>query len=275
MFKSKIISALALTTLMSGCVVIAGSPSRADFHQREELTLDAKSLVAFDIEAGAGALIVHGEEGLTNIQITADIYTDKKNPNAYDLSLTQSGKLGYLVAKNSHTSGFWNGNSPHIDLTIRVPAHLKLMVDDGSGDIEISQMNGELNIKDGSGGISVKYINNNINIKDNSGGIDIQFVNGSVDIDDGSGEISVSNIEGELSIEDGSGAIYAKNVTGNVQINDGSGDLTVRNISGVVTLDDGSGNIDVEDTGGLKIIDAGSGGLRVNNVQGDLNIDSE
>ncbi len=271
---TKIIAALGLTTMMSGCIVIASSPSRADFHIQKELSLDASTLTAMDIEAGSGSLIVKGEAGLTEVKVTADIYTDKKHTDNYVLSLEQSGETGFLVAKNHSTSGFWTGSSPRIDIVIHIPESLSLDIDDGSGDMEVSNINGKLDIKDGSGNLIVSNIVGNTNIQDGSGSMDISKVNGSLDVIDGSGEININNVEGDLSLDDGSGTIHAKNINGNAKIDDGSGDLTVKHVTGIVTVDDGSGGITVDDAGGLKILDSGSGGLKVNNVKGDFQIDS-
>lgn len=271
---TKIIAALGLATLMSGCVVIASSPSRADFHIQKELSLDARSLNALDIETGSGSLVVIGESGLTEIQVTADIYTSKEHTDNYDLTLNESGKSGVLVAKNHSTSGFWVGSSPRIDVVIRVPEGLSLDIDDGSGHMEISDINAHVDIKDGSGGMVLKNIKGDTNINDGSGEIEVSEVNGNLNIIDGSGEISINEVRGDVKLDDGSGTIYAKNIFGNADIEDGSGDLTVKKITGVVTVDDGSGSITIKDAGGLKILDSGSGGLNVSNVKGDYSIDS-
>ena len=270
---TKLFSAIAISTIITGCVVVA-SPSHADYHIKKELSLDAGSLTAMDIEAGSGSLIVKGEQGRSEISVTADVYTDSKYKDNYELTLTKSGKSGFLVAKNNSSSGFWRGNSPRIDVVVHVPASLMLDINDGSGDIEISDILGNLDINDGSGGLRVKNIGGNIDINDGSGELEVSQVDGSVTIVDGSGSIEVNNVGGNLSIDDGSGSIYAKNINGSANIEDGSGDLTVKKITGIVTLDDGSGDIEVDDAGGLKILESGSGGLKVNNVKGNFQIDS-
>jgi len=271
---TKIIAALGLTTLMSGCVVIASTPSRANFHQHQELTISAETLTAMDIEAGSGSLIIRGDEGLTTIKVTADIYTDKKNPDDYQLTLDKSAKTAFLVAKNNNSSGFWLGNSPRIDLVVHLPAAMMLDVNDGSGDIEINNIQGSLDVNDGSGDLTIENIDSNVSIKDGSGEIEISHVRGALNINDGSGEITIDTVEGDLTIDDGSGTIYAKNITGNADIDDGSGDLTVKQVTGTVTIDDGSGSINIDNAGGLKILESGSGGLKVNNVKGGFQIDS-
>ena len=69
-------------TFLSGCIVIA-TPSHADYRAQKSLSLQADGLEEFEIKAGAGKLHVTGEEGLTEILVEADIYTESSNPENY------------------------------------------------------------------------------------------------------------------------------------------------------------------------------------------------
>jgi len=263
---------LATISLLSGCIVIA-SPSHANVHQQKELTLTASSLKKLDIEAGAGELTIQGSDHATEITVTADIYTSNESKSSYELELSDSGSNAFLIAKTNN-SGSWMGKSPHIDLVVTVPSRMMLDVIDGSGKLDIANIDGAISITDGSGDLSVNNINNHVSIVDGSGEIELTNIIGSVDIEDGSGKIILNDIDGNLTIADGSGSIYARSISGNADINDGSGDLTVKQVTGIITLDDGSGDIDIEGAGGLKIIESGSGGLKVSNVKGGFEIDS-
>lgn len=271
---SKLFIAIGAATMISGCVVIAGTPSRADFHQEKELSLSASELTAMDIDAGAGSLTIKGVEGLNQVTVKADIYTTKNNPENYELTLEKSGSTGFLVAKNHKTSGMWNGSSPRIDVVIEVPEALALTINDGSGEINIQNIAAALSINDGSGNIDVDNIGGDLSIHDGSGSIEAHVIDGTLDIIDGSGSIDINRIKGNVSIEDGSGSIHASDINGNATIDDGSGELTIKQVTGIVTLKDGSGGIEVDTVGGLKILESGSGGLKVNNVEGDFQIDS-
>lgn len=245
----------AAVTMLSGCIVVA-NPSHADTHSRQELQLDAGSLSELEVIAGAGKLDIRGQDGISEITVIADIYTDRKNRDNYELTLSKSGDVAKLIARNGDTSGFWVSNSPYIDIVVNVPSELLLQVKDGSGDMKVNGMRDEVTIEDGSGDMTVTNIIGNLTIED------------------GSGEMNLKDIQGNIAIDDGSGGIVAKNITGTANIEDGSGDLTVRGVSGVVTVDDGSGDIDIQNAGGLTIIESGSGGLHIKDVEGKLEIDS-
>ena len=249
----KLLSLSALTLALTGCVINVNAQS-ANVSLQETLSLETSSISSFDIDAGAGSLIIKGDDASTAINVQADIRTtDERN---YTLVLDSSGGTARLVAKHNSHMGYWKGSSPTIDLTITMPSHLALDIDDGSGNIQITNIANNLYLKDGSGSASIE------NIK------------GNVKIDDGSGGLVVRDIQGNIDLNDGSGGLTIANVTGDVEINDGSGELTIKDVTGKVTIDDGSGSIEVSRAGSLEIIESGSGGLSISEIEGEVDIDS-
>lgn len=265
------LSSLALaTTLLSGCVINLGDAQRADLEIQEQLTLNAADLNQLTIKNGAGFIDVIGTSGSDDIQVTADIVTAEHLE--YELSLESKGQNAYLVATHDATMGFWVGQSPAISLTIRLPAHLALDIDDGSGDITIRNIGNNVTIDDGSGRMHLSHINGDVLIDDGSGFIEVHHVSGSLNIEDGAGDTVITNIGSDVLIDDGSGDITIEDTSGFVSVDDSSGDVTVTRVAKVVTLDDGSGDIDVSYSGGINIIESGSGSLSVNNVKGEIDI---
>ncbi len=215
------------------------------YTEDRDLELDADGISSFEIDAGAGALVVTGVEDLHKILVTATIHVpDEDADDAQELiekglklSLEKNRDEARLEALFEHGSWGW-GDSPSVDLDVRVPHGIALVVDDGSGSIRIIG------------------------------------TNSSVDIDDGSGSIRVEDVA-SVAIDDGSGSITIIGVHGDVEIEDGSGSITVRKVGGSVTIDDGSGGITVDDVAhDLVIVDDGSGGLNASNVRGNIDNDS-
>jgi len=213
------------------------------YQTEKTLKLPAEGIHLLSVDAGAGSLKIEGVEGLTSIEVTAEIsvhgVADRHINDFLDehlrFSLEKSGEEAVL-------KGYFHFSGPHlffddgkVDLTVRMPKAMDLDVDDGSGDLSVKNVRGE------------------------------------VSIDDGSGDLTVSNIEGDLRIDDGSGELEARNVTGNVRIDDGSGSLTVVGVGGTVTVDDGSGGIYIEDVAKDVVLEStGSGSVRTNNVRGRI-----
>lgn len=235
----KVLSPVIAVLALSGCIVhVGGASASADQLEQRTLQLDIADIVTLDAETGAGSLVIIGESGRSTIDVEADIYrVDDEN---YTLTLERSGSKAELVADISSRSGNnWNfgGNSPRIDVIVKMPADMALKLDDGSGSIDI------------------KGLTNNIEIEDSSG---------SLEIDGGY----------NIKIDDGSGSLLVKNATGNVDIEDGAGSLTVINTAGKVTVDDGSGSINIDGAGSLEIVNSGSGGVDISDVAGTVNVDN-
>lgn len=224
--------AVAAAVLLNGCIIHVGGPSSMSLdHTEQVLKLDGSQLQRLTADTGAGSLLIQGETGRSEIEVVAQIYSH--DDAELNLTLEQQGDDARLVA--DFDRGFSYGNSPYIDLVVKVPAHFALTLDDGSGDT------------------------------------DIQGLQGALRIDDGSGDLVVDN-GASLVLEDGSGDVQISNISGDVRIDDGSGDMKVSQIDGIVTIDDGSGDIRVEQSKGLTIHDDGSGELNINQINGPVNV---
>ncbi len=249
-----LIKPLAITSLLltlSGCITV--NATSLDYQETKKLSLKASDIKVLQIDAAAGFLIIQGDSSLNSIEVTADI-------EAYDedikLSLKADGNRAELIANAAHKQPFnWGNNSPKIDLTIKLPASIKLAIKDGSGKIEIRKIDNDLKLDDGSGSIHISDIK------------------GNVIIEDGSGSLTIHDVEGELKITDGSGSLDIQHIDGAVKIEDGSGSMDVFDIAGLVTIDDGSGSINLKNLrNGLTIIEEGSGGLSMSDIKGPVSI---
>lgn len=266
----KILLATLPALVLSGCITV-----RADsinYEATETLQLDASELSRLDIEATAGFLKVEGEKGRTQIEVTAVIVVDQEY---YKLSLEQKGDRAVLIADaNTANWSSWMGDSPRIDLTVKTPSNLQLDIDDGSGFLKVTDMQGKIWIHDGSGDIEGANLAGDLDLTDGSGSVELTNIGGTLEIDDGSGDLEIHSVAADTTIDDGSGEIMLNLVGGKVTIEDGSGDLTVTNAKGHVTIDDGSGDIDVRQLeNGLTVLDSGSGGLSIKEVKGDISTD--
>ncbi|MCE9687855.1 DUF4097 family beta strand repeat-containing protein [Shewanella sp. AS16] len=236
----------SITVALSSYLANANAASE---HQQRELQLSAADIHVLAARTGAGSLEIQGVEGLNQILVKADIYSDDEAQ--IDFSLARQAGKAKLVADVKQAKGFFFGSydSPYMDVTVQLPAAMALELDDGSGGIEIAGMSADIRVKDGSGALKIVGGNN-------------------LRIDDGSGAIVISQVTGDIEIEDGSGAIDISRVTGDIEIDDGSGNMDIRDIQGKVKIRDGSGNIEVSNTLGLTILEAGSGKVSFDQIKG-------
>jgi hypothetical protein len=210
------------------------------FEKTKDLRLDADGIHKLEIDSGAGFLKVRGNSSSSEIEVKAVIIVKGKNDEDAPeyirknvvLALERKGDRAVLVSKfkNQLFSG-----SRVINLTVNAPQNIHLDVEDGSGEISIQDITGDLYVEDGSGEIEIENIQGEVRIDDGSGTLDVREVKGDVSIDDGSGTIDVTNISGSVVVDDGSGSINIEGVGGDVYIkDDGSGSLRIRNVKGKV-----------------------------------------
>ncbi|MFT6270308.1 MAG: hypothetical protein ACJAVV_003142 [Alphaproteobacteria bacterium] len=234
----KVLTPIIAALMLSGCIVhVGGGPGNANQHHEKILELDITNINVLNAETGAGSLKIIGEQGISKITVDANVYTIDESD--FTLTLVRSGSKAKLVADASSRSGnSWHigGNSPRIDLIVKMPADLALQLDDGSGSIDIKGLTNNIEIEDGSGSLKI------------DGGNNIQII-------------------------DGSGSLTIKNATGNVDIEDRAGSVTVNNTQGKVTIDDSAGGINVDGAGHLEIINSGSGGVSIDGVGGTVIVD--
>jgi len=251
------------------------------FEKEKNLILPMDDINQFDIDCGAGFLVVNGIAGLDKIEVKATIIIegmsqkriDKLLKNHLRLELKKTGSKAILVSKFKSVTSFitLKSRKRQINLEIRLPQNLPLNIDDGSGSIDIKDLSGAVTIDDGSGSMTLKNIQGKVNIEDGSGSITLINMDNNVKINDGSGDIVADKIKGHLKIIDGSGSIYAKNIGGEVNVRDGSGSIKIRNILGSVIISDGSGSIIIEDVEQDVIIkEAGSGDLSLKGIKGKV-----
>jgi DUF4097 and DUF4098 domain-containing protein YvlB len=195
------------------------------------------------IDCGAGFLYVSGEESLRSIEVEAEIIVKGKREKDIEdyveknvkLELKKQGSEAVLVGMFKNQFPSISFRTRVINLTVKIPKNMGVEVDDGSGEVKIEHIDGNLQIDDGSGEITVRDILGDVDIDDGSGTTVVKDVTGSVTIHDGSGTIRVNDIGKNVMVSDGSGSIYIDNVVGDVIIkDDGSGSVSIKNVSGKV-----------------------------------------
>jgi DUF4097 and DUF4098 domain-containing protein YvlB len=236
----------------------------SDFDQTKKLSLDANDISRLFIDCGAGFLKLSGENDLDEIRVTAKIEIDNIDSEDVEriidkymqLTLKKRGHRAELISnferKNSFFSSIFNNyENVRIDLTVEIPKKLNVEIDDGSGFIEVKEIDGDIFIDDGSDYIEMHDIKGKVEIDDGSGDIDIDNVIGNVEIDDGSGDIDLRNITGDIYLDDGSGSITVVEIDGNVRVDDGSGSINIEGVEeDVIIEDDGSGSVNIKDIAG-------------------------
>jgi len=253
---------IVIILIIAWFFVMDASTSQAE--KEFNLNLSAEGITMLEIDCGAGYLRIKGVEGLKQIEVDAALVTKgiddddlEEFKNKYvNLKLEQDGKKARLISEiesGFSVSSLFKHNEARIDLDVRIPKNLDIEIDDGSGSIEVSGVDGSIEMDDGSGSI------------------EIADIKGWVKIDDGSGSIDLENIGGKVTVNDGSGAVKITNVGDDVDVEDSSGTVSIYNVKGSAVVDDGSGGIVIDGVDkDVNIKSAGSGSLTIRNVKGKV-----
>ncbi len=226
----------------------------------QHLALSIQGVRTPQITCASGSLDVYGVDGYDHIKVTATVTISNTPPARLTDFLDHHVRLS--LRKRQHQailqSVFQNQNlmkaDAKIDLTVAVPKNLRVKITDGSGWIEVSDLDASLAIADDSGSITVRNIRGNVRIKDGSGKIQIADIRGDLEVKDGSGSIQIDRIKGDVSVIDSSGGMSIHDIDGNLTIRDGSGSIEINTVTqNVLIKEAGSGSLDIEGVKGKVV----------------------
>jgi hypothetical protein len=232
---------LAVAALLAAA---AASPLHAQwsssFTAERSAQLDASGVRLIRVEARAGRLTITGRSGRAGIDVRG---LARANEARFlrDIQLTAQRRGDEVLIVVEMPDMEWHGfrNVERVlDLTIDVPAGIRLDITDTSGDVEIYGTGGVV-IDDNSGSVIIERVTGDVRVHDGSGDVEIRDVGGSVTItSDGSGGLDISDVRGSVTVdEDGSGDISARRVAGSFVVRrDGSGAIRHSGIEGGVEL---------------------------------------
>lgn len=226
---------IVLSALAGAAFISPAAAQDCRYEADRSAMIRASSGDALRLIARAGSLTVRGVEGLQEVRVRGHACASSEDLlDALVLKTDRSGSTIRVEVPEIDEGGGWFSGNRHaaLHLDIEVPKGMAATIEDGSGNARIEGL-GALSIHDGSGDL------------------EITDIDGDVDIDDGSGSVRVSHLEGTVRVEDGSGEIDIRDVTGNVEIDDGSGSIDVRDVAGdFIVRDDGSGGIEYSNVAG-------------------------
>lgn len=148
-----------------------------------------------------------------------------------------------LVRVNESGSGM---NNVSIDYTITVPPDTELRANSGSGDLNVSNIKGPVNITVGSGAVNASNIGGDVQLHAGSGDADLANVGGQITGGSGSGDVKFSMVKGVVRFDSGSGDIEIANPGSSIELSTGSGGVTVTNATADVRAHTSSGDVDIQ-----------------------------
>ena len=199
-----------------------------------ERTLDVTGALDLEVSTGSGDITLRrGSNGLVQVMGRIRVNRRADDPSATlqtiqaNPPIEQNGNR-IRIGRNSDQDRELMRNVS-ISYEITVPVDTEVQARSGSGDLEIMEVAGPVDVTSGSGDLELTNIGGDVEARTGSGDITAEGIGGSFQAQAGSGDIEV-----------------AQSGPGNVEISTGSGDIEIHNIRGGLRAGSGSGDIDVD-----------------------------
>lgn len=277
--RSKALWGLLAVVLAAPCALGAG-------RKTYPMNVPAASVRTITFKVQEGDFVLRGDPQAREVQMNVSI------DRAWIFKLGEEGILKRLIKTRGQgteeltivtdiprsITNFERAQYP-IDFEVVVPAGVRLVVEDTSGKIELSGLDGDVAVRDGSGTFSARGLRANLELEKESGDIVIDDVAGRTLVRSHSGQMKLRRLS-QLEISDSDGNIDAaqlknariRNRGGNVKVTEVAGDLSIEDDSGEIVLAEIKGAVEIRDTSG-QIRASHTGPLSIRDTSGDINVE--
>lgn len=255
--------------VLGTAILLASATAFGDSGCSFERTLHVTGAVNLQVETGSGAISIRPGNA-SEVRVCGHV---KANNNWFGASrdavsriinnppIQQSGndiRIGHIDDPELR-----RGVSVGYDLV--TPASTQLHSSTGSGNQDVSGVNGPAEVSSGSGSVRVSDIGSGVRAHTGSGDVTIDDVKGSVYARTGSGSIHATGVSGGFDGETGSGNVLVQQAAqGSVRAQTGSGSVELRNLRGSLQAQTGSGTIRADgDPTGAWFVHTGSGSVHL------------
>lgn len=263
-----------LTILLSASALFTlPALATADCDKTAERTaqLDAAGITKVVVQAGAGELRVRGEHGRTKLEANGKACARTQALlDQVKLLSRREGNTLYLETVFPEDS--WGNTS--MDLAVALPDNVEANFEDSSGDFTLQNIRAAV-VADSSGDLEIADIAGDLEVTDSSGDLRIERIAGTLTVTDSSGDMELTEISGTVRIPvDSSGSITIEKAAAVEIQTDSSGDIEISQVQGDVSIDnDSSGDIEVRQVGGkFTVRNDSSGKIRQERVAGAVSL---
>jgi len=272
---------LAAALLASSLLLLASVAGAEEcrYSAPRNADIDAAGLRSLLLKLGSSDLQITGVQGLSRIEVRGTACaSDQSWLKDLQVSTSRAGDQATVDSEHHTETSIFNlfGSAyAYLKLQVRVPAALAVKIDDGSGDVNASNL-ASLDFDSGSGDLIAERVKGALALHMGSADVRASDV-GSVDLrGTGSGDVHVRNVRGDVRADhSGSGDLDFSAVRGSVRIGStGSGDVTLTGIGRDAEVGStGSGDVTANGVGGNFTVRAtGSGDVRYHDVKGKVDV---
>ena len=251
----------SVTMVALAAVVAVPLALAADTRIEQRLDLATGGTFRLDTDSGSVRVVGGAADGAEIVLTSRRDDLEER----YDLSFESSGgDATVLVKRRGRLTRWWrNGDSMHFE--IRLPRAVEVAVDTAGGRIELTAIDGGVDLRTSGGSIAVEDVRGDVLADTSGGSIDVSEVQGDVHADTSGGSISIDSVTGEVVADTSGGGISMRDVGGDIVADTSGGSIDIENAGGAVRAETSGGPVTVEfapgnDRGG--VLSSSGGGVR-------------
>jgi hypothetical protein len=212
----------------------------------EDKTFDTFPGKNFSLKTTSGDVVIKTSD---EPKVTVKIYGDEQAKKKMDFSFNSNNDGISVIAKKKEAWNIFNLlNSFHLRFEITLPTNYNSNVNTAGGNINITNLNGEVKLKSSGGDISISNINGNISANTSGGNIFTNNTNGTVNISTSGGNIKAIDFVGNLNASTSGGNVDLDGSEGKIDASTSGGEVSL-NYSGKnkgINLSSSGGNIAIK-----------------------------
>src|SRR5262245_36109058 len=194
------LSALARRATAALLLIALVSPAMAEEFTKQ-FAVSGRPKVQVRLDDGS-VQVITSDSKQVEFRVKFEGYTLNRN---LILEARQEGSEIELTARTK--DGISIGVPKRLHAEVRMPKDSDLQIRTGDGDIDVSEVNGEVQLQSGDGKIRVTRVNGDVDLQSGDGAIHADTLKGAVRLRTGDGSIDGSNIDGKCEATTGDGGI--------------------------------------------------------------------
>ncbi|MBK7142668.1 MAG: DUF4097 family beta strand repeat protein [bacterium] len=133
-----------------------------------------------------------------------------------------------------------------VSFSIKVPRNCRVTLDNGEGDVRISEIDGDLRMNSSAQSIALTTIHGSVEIRSAAASVVLTSIEGAVDIANSAGSTRGDMLFGPVTVRQPTGAIDLQFVDGDVRVKTTSADVTIRQERGAIDLTTVTGSVTIQ-----------------------------
>lgn len=220
------------------------------------------------VDADEGDVTITGTDG-DELTVRVSERGSKDMLSQYHITFDQSGDVVTIRGKHERKLfHFFDYNSSEIHFDISLPRQFNLHLETSGGDMNISDVEGEMYGETSGGNIVVDKLKGKITFSTSGGNVEFANSSGDMSFETSGGNIKGQNCEGPLRVQTSGGNIRLTGLDGKVHAETSGGDIRL-------DAKDNKG-IDLSTSGGSVVVNLPkniSGNVRAETTGGDVSCD--